>query len=115
MTDKMIVAGAKRLSEVAPALKDPDQSLLPPFGSECYSAGISQYLMADRCRRGQLRGRLGCHRPSGCRRSCPSGHTERGKTRVGGGEKVAAGIRGVRVCRGWDKVNSLPFREPNIA
>jgi len=35
MTDKMIVAGAQRLSEMAPALKDPDQALLPPFGSEC--------------------------------------------------------------------------------
>jgi len=32
MTDKMIVAGAQRLSELAPALKDPDASLLPPFG-----------------------------------------------------------------------------------
>ena len=34
MTDKMIVAGAHRLSELAPALKDPDQALLPPFGGE---------------------------------------------------------------------------------
>ncbi|KAK4684047.1 malate dehydrogenase (oxaloacetate-decarboxylating)(NADP+), partial [Tremellales sp. Uapishka_1] len=32
MTDKMIVAGAKRLSELAPAMKDPDLALLPPFG-----------------------------------------------------------------------------------
>ncbi|RXK40536.1 malate dehydrogenase (oxaloacetate-decarboxylating) [Tremella mesenterica] len=32
MTPDMIVAGAKRLSELAPALKDPDQALLPPFG-----------------------------------------------------------------------------------
>ncbi|WRT70204.1 uncharacterized protein IL334_007199 [Kwoniella shivajii] len=32
MTDSMIVAGAKRLSELAPALKDPDESLLPEFG-----------------------------------------------------------------------------------
>ncbi|KAK1922115.1 hypothetical protein DB88DRAFT_497231 [Papiliotrema laurentii] len=32
MTDKMIAAGAKRLSELAPALKDPDEALLPPFG-----------------------------------------------------------------------------------
>ncbi|RSH91897.1 NAD-dependent malic enzyme, mitochondrial [Saitozyma podzolica] len=32
MTDKMIVAGAKRLAELAPALKDPDQALLPDFG-----------------------------------------------------------------------------------
>ena len=32
MTDNMIVAGAKRLSELAPALKDPDDALLPPFG-----------------------------------------------------------------------------------
>ncbi|KAK8853220.1 hypothetical protein IAR55_003922 [Kwoniella newhampshirensis] len=32
MTDKMIVAGSKRLSELAPALRDPDQSLLPEFG-----------------------------------------------------------------------------------
>lgn len=32
MTDKMIAAGAKRLSEMAPALKDPDQALLPAFG-----------------------------------------------------------------------------------
>jgi malate dehydrogenase (oxaloacetate-decarboxylating) len=34
MTDKMIVAGAKRLAELAPALKDPDQALLPDFGGE---------------------------------------------------------------------------------
>jgi len=31
MTDKMIVAGAKRLAELAPALNDPDQALLPLF------------------------------------------------------------------------------------
>lgn len=34
MTDKMIVAGAKRLAELAPAMKDPDQALLPDFGGE---------------------------------------------------------------------------------
>jgi malate dehydrogenase (oxaloacetate-decarboxylating) len=34
MTDKMIVAGAKRLAELAPAIKDPDQALLPDFGGE---------------------------------------------------------------------------------
>lgn len=34
MTDKMIAAGAKRLSELAPATDDPDQALLPPFGGE---------------------------------------------------------------------------------
>nr|XP_031860408.1 uncharacterized protein CI109_004018 [Kwoniella shandongensis]KAA5527480.1 hypothetical protein CI109_004018 [Kwoniella shandongensis] len=32
MTDKMIVAGSKRLSELSSALNDPDQSLLPEFG-----------------------------------------------------------------------------------
>lgn len=32
MTDKMIAAGAKKLSEMAPALDDPDEALLPPFG-----------------------------------------------------------------------------------
>lgn len=32
MTDKMIVAGANRLSELAPALKDEDGALLPDFG-----------------------------------------------------------------------------------
>lgn len=36
MTDKMIAAGAKRLSEMAPALKDPDEALLPPFGGQSY-------------------------------------------------------------------------------
>ncbi|GFZ48749.1 NAD-dependent malic enzyme [Saitozyma sp. JCM 24511] len=32
MTDKMIVAGARRLAELAPALNDPNQALLPDFG-----------------------------------------------------------------------------------
>jgi len=32
MTDKMIVAGSHRLSELAPALKDPKKALLPEFG-----------------------------------------------------------------------------------
>ena len=32
MTDKMIIAGATRLAELAPALRDPNESLLPPFG-----------------------------------------------------------------------------------
>ena len=32
MTDKMIVAGSNRLSELAPALKDPKKALLPEFG-----------------------------------------------------------------------------------
>jgi len=35
MTDGMIAAGAKRLSDLAPALKDPSDSLLPPFGGDC--------------------------------------------------------------------------------
>lgn len=34
MTDKMIVAGSKRLSELAPALKDPKKALLPEFGGQ---------------------------------------------------------------------------------
>ena len=34
MTDKMIIAGAKKLSELAPAMRDPDDALLPPFGGE---------------------------------------------------------------------------------
>ena len=34
MTDKMIVAGSNRLSELAPALKDPKNALLPEFGGE---------------------------------------------------------------------------------
>jgi malate dehydrogenase (oxaloacetate-decarboxylating) len=36
MTDGMIVAGAKRLSDMAPALKDPSDSLLPPFGGKSW-------------------------------------------------------------------------------
>jgi malate dehydrogenase (oxaloacetate-decarboxylating) len=36
MTDKMIVAGSKRLSELAPALQDPSKALLPDFGGECH-------------------------------------------------------------------------------
>lgn len=32
MTDKMIVDGAHRLGELAPAMKDADQALLPDFG-----------------------------------------------------------------------------------
>jgi malate dehydrogenase (oxaloacetate-decarboxylating) len=31
MTDKMIVAGANRLAQLSPALKDPDDALLPDF------------------------------------------------------------------------------------
>ncbi|EIW87295.1 hypothetical protein CONPUDRAFT_87139 [Coniophora puteana RWD-64-598 SS2] len=31
MTDKMIIAGAQRLASLAPALKDPDDALLPDF------------------------------------------------------------------------------------
>ena len=34
MTDKMLIAGAKKLASLAPALKDPDDALLPPFGGE---------------------------------------------------------------------------------
>ena len=34
MTDKMIVAGSKRLSELAPALEDPKKALLPEFGGQ---------------------------------------------------------------------------------
>lgn len=33
MTDKMLVAGAKRLASLSPALKDPDDALLPDFQS----------------------------------------------------------------------------------
>jgi len=32
MTDKMIVAGTRRLASLSPALKDPDAALLPDFG-----------------------------------------------------------------------------------
>jgi malate dehydrogenase (oxaloacetate-decarboxylating) len=32
MTDTMIIAGAQRLASLSPALKDPDQALLPDFG-----------------------------------------------------------------------------------
>ncbi|KAF5351433.1 hypothetical protein D9758_013498 [Tetrapyrgos nigripes] len=32
MTDKMIIAGAERLAALSPALKDPDNALLPDFG-----------------------------------------------------------------------------------
>jgi malate dehydrogenase (oxaloacetate-decarboxylating) len=38
MTDKMIVAGANRLAELAPAMKDHTQALLPDFGGE-YRSG----------------------------------------------------------------------------
>ncbi|KAF4573571.1 NAD-dependent malic enzyme, mitochondrial [Pleurotus pulmonarius] len=31
MTDTMIIAGAQRLASLSPALKDPDDSLLPDF------------------------------------------------------------------------------------
>ena len=31
MTDTMIIAGARRLAELSPALKDPDNALLPDF------------------------------------------------------------------------------------
>lgn len=34
MTDKMIVAGANRLAELAPAIKDPNDALLPDFGGK---------------------------------------------------------------------------------
>ena len=37
MTDKMIVAGSKRLSELAPALEDSSKALLPEFGGESSS------------------------------------------------------------------------------
>ncbi|CCM01578.1 uncharacterized protein FIBRA_03638 [Fibroporia radiculosa] len=33
LTDAMIIAGARRLASLAPALKDPDDALLPDFGS----------------------------------------------------------------------------------
>jgi len=46
MTDKMIVAGSKRLSELAPALKDPKKALLPEFGGQS-----DQWRITDiRCR-----------------------------------------------------------------
>lgn len=32
LTDTMIIAGTRRLAELAPALKDPDDALLPDFG-----------------------------------------------------------------------------------
>lgn len=32
MTDTMIIAGARRLAALSPALKDPDDALLPDFG-----------------------------------------------------------------------------------
>jgi malate dehydrogenase (oxaloacetate-decarboxylating) len=32
LTDTMIIAGARRLASLAPALKDPDAALLPDFG-----------------------------------------------------------------------------------
>ena len=32
MTDTMIIAGAQRLASLSPALKDPDDALLPDFG-----------------------------------------------------------------------------------
>jgi malate dehydrogenase (oxaloacetate-decarboxylating) len=32
MTDKMIIAGTQALAALSPALKNPDDSLLPPFG-----------------------------------------------------------------------------------
>lgn len=32
MTDTMIIAGARRLASLSPALKDPDDALLPDFG-----------------------------------------------------------------------------------
>jgi len=32
MTDTMILAGARRLASLAPALKNPDDALLPDFG-----------------------------------------------------------------------------------
>lgn len=32
MTHAMIIAGARRLASLAPALKDPDMALLPDFG-----------------------------------------------------------------------------------
>jgi malate dehydrogenase (oxaloacetate-decarboxylating) len=32
LTDTMIIAGAQRLAALAPALKDPDDALLPSFG-----------------------------------------------------------------------------------
>lgn len=32
MSDTMIIAGARRLASLSPALKDPDDALLPDFG-----------------------------------------------------------------------------------
>ncbi len=32
MTDDMIIAGARRLASLSPALEDPDNALLPDFG-----------------------------------------------------------------------------------
>jgi malate dehydrogenase (oxaloacetate-decarboxylating) len=48
MTDKMIVAGAKRLAELAPALKDPDQALLPDFGGESTTVDPGQHEITPR-------------------------------------------------------------------
>ncbi len=36
MTDKMIIAGAQALAALSPALSDPDDGLLPPFGGGCW-------------------------------------------------------------------------------
>jgi malate dehydrogenase (oxaloacetate-decarboxylating) len=50
MTDKMIVAGAKRLAELAPAMKDHNQALLPDFGGELIACAE----LMSRCRLCQL-------------------------------------------------------------
>lgn len=55
MTDKMIVAGAKRLAELAPAMKDPDQALLPDFGGELFTYTE----LICRCRFCKLRNLIG--------------------------------------------------------
>jgi malate dehydrogenase (oxaloacetate-decarboxylating) len=48
MTDKMIVAGSNRLSELAPALHDPKKALLPEFGGAlhlCYHVQVVRLML----------------------------------------------------------------------
>ena len=63
MTDGMIAAGAKRLSNMAPALKDPTDALLPAFEGE--SVRLTRMVAHIRCRECQLRGCIG-----GTRQGC---------------------------------------------
>jgi malic enzyme len=47
MTDKMIIAGAKRLAELSPALKDPNESLLPAFGGTLTCLHVTSSVSGD--------------------------------------------------------------------